>query len=282
MATISQREILIRTFKSNKTSVVGLFMAFCVVIIALISPWISPYDPISQDMNVQHAPPSWAHPFGTDSYGRDQLSRILWGSRVSLVVGILSVLLAMAAGIPLGMIGGYKGRRIDNLVLRFIDIFMSFPIVILGLLVLAVMGPGLMKIVIAIGVALTPRIARLARGSTLSIKGKEYIEAARAVGQNDRKIMMIHVLPNIFGDILVMGTLWVATAIIVEASLSFIGLGVRPPTPSWGAMIRDGLDQLTNAPWLSIFPGLAIFVSVFSFNLIADGLRDISDPKLRG
>ena len=282
MATISQREILIRTFKSNKTSVVGLLMAFCVVMIALISPWISPYDPIAQDMDVQHNPPSRAHPFGADSYGRDQLSRVLWGSRVSLVVGILSVLFAMAAGIPLGMIGGYKGGKIDNLVLRFIDIFMSFPIVILGLLVLAIMGPGLIKIVIAIGVALTPRIARLARGSSLSIKGKEYIEAARAVGQKDGKIMMIHILPNIFGDILVMGTLWVATAIIVEASLSFIGLGVRPPTPSWGAMIRDGLDQLTNAPWLSIFPGLAIFVSVFSFNLIADGLRDISDPKLRG
>jgi len=279
---ISQREILIKTFKSNKTSVVGLFMAFAVVVIALISPWISPYDPISQDLNIQHAPPSWSHPFGADSYGRDQFSRILWGSRVSLVVGILSVLFAMAAGIPLGMLGGYKGGRIDNLVLRFIDIFMSFPIVILGLLVLAIMGPGLLKIVIAIGVALTPRIARLARGSTLAIKGKEFIEAARAVGQKDGKIMLIHVLPNIFGDILVMGTLWVATAIIVEASLSFIGLGVRPPTPSWGAMIRDGLDQLTNAPWLSIFPGLAIFISVFSFNLIADGLRDISDPKLRG
>jgi peptide/nickel transport system permease protein len=279
---ISQRQILIKTFRSNKTSVVGLFMASCVVVIAFGSPWISPYDPISQDMNIQHAPPSWAHPFGADSYGRDQLSRILWGSRVSLVVGILSVLFAMVVGIPLGMVGGYKGGRIDNLVLRFIDIFMSFPIVILGLLVLAIMGPGLIKIVIAIGVALTPRIARLARGSTLSIKGKEYIEAARAVGQNDGKIMLIHVLPNIFGDILVMGTLWVATAIIVEASLSFIGLGVRPPTPSWGAMIRDGLDQLTNAPWLSIFPGLAIFISVFSFNLIADGLRDISDPKLRG
>ncbi len=209
-------------------------MAFAVVIIALISPWISPYDPISQDLNVQHAPPSWAHPFGADSYGRDQFSRILWGSRVSLVVGILSVLFAMAAGIPLGMIGGYKGGRIDNLVLRFIDIFMSFPIVILGLLVLAIMGPGLIKIVIAIGVALTPRIARLARGSTLSVKGKEYIEAARAVGQNDGKIMFIHVLPNIFGEILVMGTLWVATAIIVEASLSFIGLGVRPPNPKLG------------------------------------------------
>jgi peptide/nickel transport system permease protein len=282
MMPISQREILIKTFKSNKTSVVGLFMALGVVVIALISPWISPYDPISQDMNIQHAPPTWAHPFGADSYGRDQFSRILWGSRVSLVVGILSVFFAMAAGIPLGMVGGYKGGRIDNLVLRFIDIFMSFPIVILGLLVLAIMGPGLIKIVIAIGVALTPRIARLARGSTLSVKGKEYIEAARAVGQKDGKIMLIHVLPNILGDILVMGTLWVATAIIVEASLSFIGLGVRPPTPSWGAMIRDGLDQLTNAPWLSIFPGLAIFISVFSFNLIADGLRDISDPKLRG
>ena len=282
MMPISQREILIKTFKSNKTSAVGLFMALGVVVIALISPWISPYDPISQDMNIQHAPPTWAHPFGADSYGRDQFSRILWGSRVSLVVGILSVFFAMAAGIPLGMVGGYKGGRIDNLVLRFIDIFMSFPIVILGLLVLAIMGPGLIKIVIAIGVALTPRIARLARGSTLSVKGKEYIEAARAVGQKDGKIMFIHVLPNILGDILVMGTLWVATAIIVEASLSFIGLGVRPPTPSWGAMIRDGLDQLTNAPWLSIFPGLAIFISVFSFNLIADGLRDISDPKLRG
>lgn len=279
---LSQRQILIRTFKSNKTSLVGLFMALGVIVIALISPWISPYDPVAQDMNVQHAPPGWAHPFGTDSYGRDQLSRVLWGSRVSLVVGILSVLFAMVAGIPLGMIGGYKGGRIDNIVLRFIDIFMSFPIVILGLLVLAIMGPGLIKIVMAIGVALTPRIARLARGSTLSVKGKEYIEAARAVGQNDGKIMSLHVLPNISGEILVMGTLWIATAIIVEASLSFIGLGVRPPTPSWGAMIREGLDQLTNAPWLSIFPGLAIFVSVFSFNLIADGLRDISDPKLRG
>jgi peptide/nickel transport system permease protein len=281
MSPVSRKDLIIRTFKNNKTSTVGLVMAIMIVMIALIAPWISPYDPIAQDMNVQHASPSWEHPFGTDSYGRDQLSRILWGSRVSLVVGVLSVLLAMVAGIPLGMIGGYKGGRTDNLVNRFIDMFMSFPIVILGLLVLAVMGPGLLKIVIAIAAALTPRIARLARGSTLAIKGKEYIEAARAVGQNSGKIMFIHILPNYSGRILVM-ELWVATSIIVEASLSFIGLGVRPPTPSWGAMIRDGLDQLTNAPWLSFFPGLAIFVSVFSFNLIADGLRDISDPKLRG
>jgi peptide/nickel transport system permease protein len=271
MPPISQRALLIKTFKGNKISLVGGVMVILLITIALIAPWISPYNPVEQDMKVQYAPPSWPHPFGADSYGRDQLSRVLLGSRVSLVVGI-----------PIGMIGGFRGGRIDSLVLRFIDIFMSFPIVILGLLVLAIMGPGLLKIVIAIGVALAPRVARLARGSTLSIKGKEFIEAARAVGQNDGKIMLIHVLPNIFGDILVMGTLWVATAIIVEASLSFIGLGVRPPTPSWGAMIRDGLDQLTNAPWLSIFPGLAIFISVFAFNLIADGLRDISDPKLRG
>ena len=279
---VSQKALMIRTFKNNKTSAVGLFMSVAIVLVALLAPWISPYDPIAQDMNIQHAPPGWEHPFGTDSYGRDQFSRILWGARVSLVVGTLSVLFAMAAGIPLGMIGGYTGGRIDNLVNRFIDMFMSFPIVILGLLVLAIMGPGLIKIVMAIALAITPRIARLARGSTLGLKGKEFIEAARAIGQNNLKIMFIHILPNILGELLVMGTLWVATAIIVEASLSFIGLGVRPPTPSWGAMIREGLDQLTNAPWLSLFPGLAIFLSVFSFNLIADGLRDISDPKLRG
>jgi len=279
---ITRTALIVRTFKSNKTSAVGLILSILIVIIALIAPWVSPYDPIAQDMKIQHAPPSFEHPFGTDSYGRDQFSRILWGSRVSLVVGTLSVLFAMAAGIPLGMIGGYKGGKTDNLILRFIDMFMSFPIVILGLLVLAIMGPGLIKIVIAIAAAITPRIARLARGSTLAIKGKEFIEAARAIGQNHLKIMFIHILPNILGDLLVMGTLWIATAIIVEASLSFIGLGVRPPTPSWGAMIREGLDQLTNAPWLSFFPGLAIFLSVFSFNLIADGLRDISDPKLRG
>jgi len=282
MPPISQKALFIRTFKSNKTSAVGVVMSLTLIIVALFAPWISPFNPVEQDINLQHAPPSWGHLFGTDSYGRDQFSRILWGARVSLLVGTLSVLFAMAVGIPLGMIGGYRGGRIDSLVLRFIDVFMSFPIVILGLLVLAIMGPGLSKIIIAIGVALTPRIARLARGSTLALKGKEFIEAARAVGQGDGKIMLIHVLPNIFGDLLVMGTLWVATAIIVEASLSFIGLGIRPPTPSWGAMIRDGLDQLTNAPWLSLFPGLAIFISVFSFNLIADGLRDISDPKLRG
>ena len=282
MMPINRKALLIRTFKDNKTSAIGLMMSVLIVVTALIAPWISPYDPIAQDMNIQHAPPGWEHPFGTDSYGRDQLSRILWGSRVSLVVGILSVLFAMAAGIPLGMIGGYQGGRIDNLLNRFIDMFMSFPIVILGLLVLAIMGPGLIKIVIAISLAITPRIARLARGSTLTLKGKEFVEAARAIGQNNIKIMFIHILPNILGDLLVMGTLWVATAIIVEASLSFIGLGIRPPTPSWGAMIREGLDQLTNAPWLSFFPGLAIFLSVFSFNLIADGLRDISDPKLRG
>ncbi len=282
MPTITRTALIARTFKNNKTSAVGLIMSILIVAIALVAPWISPYDPIAQDMNIQHAPPSLEHPFGTDSYGRDQLSRILWGSRVSLIVGTLSVLFAMVAGIPLGMIGGYKGGKTDNLVLRFIDMFMSFPIVILGLLVLAIMGPGLIKIVIAIAAAITPRIARLARGSTLAIKGKEFIEAARAIGQNNIKIMVMHILPNILGDLLVMGTLWVATAIIVEASLSFIGLGVRPPTPSWGAMIREGLDQLTNAPWLSFFPGLAIFLSVFSFNLIADGLRDISDPKLRG
>jgi peptide/nickel transport system permease protein len=272
MAKTNRKGLILYTFKRNKTSVLGVIMAVIIVCLAILAPWVSPYDPIDQNVKLQYAPPSTAHLCGTDGYGRDEFSRILWGSRVSLVVGIASVLFSLVCGIPLGVIAGYRGGRVDSVVSRFNDIFMSFPIVIFGLL----------KIIIAIGVALTPRIARLARGSTLSVKEMPYIEAAKAVGQRDTKILILHVIPNIFGDILVMGTLWIATAIIVEASLSFVGLGVRPPTPSWGSMIRDGLDQLTNAPWLSVFPGLAIFLTVFSFNLIADGLRDIADPKLRG
>jgi len=282
MAQAVRKGLILYTFRRNKTSVVGVVMAIIIVCLAILAPWISPYDPIDQNVKLQYSAPSLAHLCGTDGYGRDEFSRILWGARVSLVVGIASVLFSMVFGIPLGVIAGYKGGRADSVVSRFNDIFMSFPIVIFGLLILAIMGPGLVKIIIAIGVALTPRIARLARGSTLSLKEMPYIEAAKAVGQSDTKIIILHVLPNIFGDILVMGALWIATAIIVEASLSFIGLGVRPPTPSWGSMIRAGLDQLTNAPWLSMFPGLAIFLTVFSFNLIADGLRDIADPKLRG
>ena len=282
MASDTRKGLILYTFKRNKTSVAGAVMAAVIVGLALLAPWIAPYDPIEQNVKLQYAVPSRAHLCGTDGYGRDEFSRILWGSRVSLAVGIASVLFSMICGIPLGVLAGYKGGKMDTVVSRFNDVFMSFPIVIFGLLILAIMGPGLIKIIIAIGVALTPRIARLARGSTLSLKEMPYIEAARAVGQSDTKIIVLHILPNIFGEILVMGTLWIATAIIVEASLSFIGLGVRPPTPSWGSMIRAGLDQLTNAPWLSLFPGLAIFLTVFSFNLIADGLRDIADPKLRG
>jgi peptide/nickel transport system permease protein len=282
MAQGTRKGLILYTFKRNKTSIVGVVMAAMIVCLAILAPWISPYDPIEQNVKLQYDSPSRTHLCGTDGYGRDEFSRILWGSRVSLTVGIVSVLFSMVFGIPLGVIAGYRGGKADAVVSRFNDIFMSFPIVIFGLLILAIMGPGLIKIIIAIGVALTPRIARLARGSTLSLKEMPYIEAAKAVGQSDAKIIILHVLPNIFGELLVMGTLWIATAIIVEASLSFIGLGVRPPTPSWGSMIRAGLDQLTNAPWLSMFPGLAIFLTVFAFNLIADGLRDIADPKLRG
>ena len=282
MAQAVRKGLILYTFRRNKTSVVGVVMAIIIVCLAILAPWISPYDPIEQHVKIQYSGLSLAHLCGTDGYGRDEFSRILWGARVSLLVGICSVLFGMAFGVPMGVMGGYKGGKWDGAVCRFNDIFMSFPVVIFGLLILAIMGPGLFKIIIAIGVALTPRFSRLARASTLYVKEMPYIEAARAVGQSDIKIMIIHVLPNIFGDILVMGTLWIATAIIVEASLSFIGLGVRPPTPSWGSMIRSGLDQLTNAPWLSMFPGLAIFLTVFSFNLIADGLRDIADPRLRG
>lgn len=272
---------LFRVFRRNKTSVIGIIFAFFIIIIAIIGPLVS-NDPNEQNVSIQYEPPSRSHIFGTDGFGRDMFSRVIWGARISLLVGVLSISLAIIFGVTIGIIGGYYGGLIDQLILRFIDIFMSFPVLVLGLFVLAIMGSGISRIIIAIALAMMPRVARLVRGSTLSLKEMEFIKAARAVGQSDSKIIILHVLPNLVGDVIVIGTLWVATAILIESALSFVGLGISPPTPSWGAIIRDGLDYIRSAPHISISAGLAILVTVFSFNLVADGLRDISDPKLRG
>ena len=280
MVTISQRHLLLKVFRKNKTSVIGIILASFIVTIAIIAPLIAD-DPAEQHVLIKYQPPNASHLFGTDDFGRDVFSRVVWGARISLLVGVVSVILAVVFGITIGVIAGYKGGVIDLLVLRYIDIFMSFPMLVMGLFVLAIMGSGISRIILAIAFAMAPRVARLARGATLSVKEMGYVQAARAIGQSDTKIMILHILPNIAGDAMVMGALWIATAILIESSLSFVGLGVSPPTPSWGAMIRDGLDQITNAPYMSLFPGLAILVTVFSFNLVADGLRDISDPKLR-
>ena len=270
-------------FWRNKTAVIGAILLFFGVIpVAIFAPFISPHDPYSQKADLALKKPNPMNLFGTDMYGRDILSRIIFGTRVSLMVGLGSVLVGVFLGTILGLVAGYFGGRVDDILVRIIDIFMSFPTLLLGLMFITVMGAGIKNLIISIGLALTPRIARIARGSTISIREYEFVLACRAIGMSHFRIMFNHILPNIFGDIVVMGTLWCATAIILEANFSFIGLGVQPPIPSWGQMIRSGVDYLGNAPWLWIFPGFSILIAVLSFNMIGDGLRDIADPKLRG
>jgi peptide/nickel transport system permease protein len=209
------------------------------------------------------------------------LSRVIWGGRVSMLVGVLSVLMAMALGTIIGLVTGYKGGAIDNLTMRVVDVLMCFPTLILGILFMAALGSGMTSLIIAIGISIAPRFARLCRGAVLSVRQNDFVEAARSMGMSDMRIMFRHILPNVLGDVIVMGALWVGAIIITEASLSFIGLGVPPPTPSWGRMVREGLDFMGHAYWVSVYSGGAIFFTVVGFNLFGDGLRDILDPKLR-
>ncbi len=278
---MSERRRRWLTFKRNKTALVGFTVTVIITILAILAPWISPRDPLKQDVYHRLTPPEGAHPMGTDDFGRDVLSRIIWGGRVSLMVGISSVLLGMVLGTTMGLIAGYMGGRVENIIMRTVDVSMSFPNLIMGLMVMALLGSGLVKLIIAIGIVMAPRFARVAHGPSLAVKEKEFVTAARALGASDSRIIRYHILPNIFGEVVVMGSLWTATAIRIEANLSFIGLGVPPPTPTWGNMIRSGVEWLTNAPWVSVFPGLAILITVLSFNMMGDGLRDVTDPTLQ-
>ncbi len=270
-----------RTFSKNRIAVMGLVLTLVIGLIAILAPVISPYSPVEQDVLNQYDAPGGIHFFGTDNYGRDVLSRIIWASRISLLVGFFSVLLGMFVGSIAGVVAGYLGGWGEGLIMRAVDIGLSFPTLVLGLVIMAVLGSGLDKLVIAIGVAMAPRFARIAHGPTLSIREESYIEAARAIGARPIRILGRHIVPNILGEIIVMATLWVATAIRIEANLSFIGLGVSPPTPSWGNMVRAGVNHLIMAPWLSLLPGAAILITVLAFNMIGDGVRDVTDPKLQ-
>ena len=273
---------LVQVFGANKTSWVGLAIFVAICAMALLAPWVAGTDPLEQDIISKLRPPSSEHWFGTDEFGRDVYARLVWGARISLSVSISAISLALVVGGTIGLVSGYVGGRFDMLVMQVMDILLSFPALILGLIIVALLGPSQTNLVVAIALTATAPFARIARAPTLIVKERQFVEAGRALGFSHARILFVHVLPNILSEVLVMASLWMATAVRVEASLSFIGLGVRPPTPTWGGMIRDGFENILDAPWLCIYPGLAILALIFSLNMLGDGLRDATDPKLRG
>ncbi len=281
LQTISQRERMWRTFLQNKAAVAGLVLVILIVFVAIFAPLLAPHDPLKQDTFNRLSPPSAEYPLGQDDYGRDILSRTIYAARISLMVGILSVLMGGTVGTAIGIFAGYRGGAVETFLMRIVDVLLAFPDLITGLLVLAVLGGGLDKMIIAIAIVISPRFARIAHGPTLALRERDHVLAARSVGVKEMRMLFRHILPNMMGELLVMASLWTASAIRIEANLSFIGLGVSPPTPTWGQMIRDGTVHLTTAPWFSIVPGIAVFVTVLAFNLLGDGLRDVLDPKLQ-
>jgi peptide/nickel transport system permease protein len=274
------RRALRRLFK-RKGAVVGLVVIALFLLLALFAPLIVPYDPIATSWSLVRKPPTWQHWFGTDDLGRDILGRVVYGARASLMAGAISVGIALGIGVPLGLLSGYRGGFIDALISRITDAMLACPFLILAIALAAFLGPSLGNAMIAIGISATPIFERLTRGQVMSVKVEDYVEAARAMGNPRWRIALFHILPNIMPALLVQATLSIAAAIIAEAALSFLGLGQQPPAPSWGSMLKSAQRFLTQAPWMAIWPGLAIFLTVLSFNLVGDGLRDALDPKER-
>ena len=271
----------LRRLLRRKGAIFGLVVIALFVLVAVFAPLIAPYDPAAQSWTLVRKPPSWSHWLGTDDVGRDILSRIIFGARASLLAGVISVCIAVSIGVPLGLMAGYLGGLVDGVLSRLTDAMLAIPYLILAIALAAFLGPSLGNAMIAIGITATPVFVRLTRGQVLAVKVEDYIEAARAVGNPPWRIALVHILPNILPALLVQGTLAIAAAIIAEASLSFLGLGQQPPEPSWGSMLNSAQRFLANAPWMAVWPGLAIFLTVVSFNLLGDGLRDALDPKER-
>ena len=271
----------LRAFNTNKASWIGLAIFLAVVLAAIFAPLLAPHDPLEQDVLDRLQPPSADHLLGTDYFGRDTLSRLLYGARISLVIGVISTLIAMVVGTLIGMLAGWRGGRFDTIVMQVMDMLLAFPSLILGLIIVAMLGSSMTNIIVAIALTSVPPFARIARAPTIAIKGRDFIEACRSLGFSDTRILGFHILPNIFPEILVMASLWLANAIRTEASLAFIGLGLKPPTATWGGMIREGFDNILDSAWLAIAPGMAILIVVFALNLLGDGLRDAVDPKLK-
>lgn len=270
-----------RRLRRRKSAMLGLVIIVTLILVAILAPLIAPYDPAKQSWSAVRKAPSLMHLLGTDESGRDILSRIIWGASASLKAGVVSISIALVLGVPVGLLAGYRGGFVDALISRITDAMLACPNLILAIALAAFLGPSLTNAMIAIGITATPVFIRLTRGQVMAVKVEDYVEAARAVGNPAWRIAVRHILPNILPALLVQATLAIAAAIIAEASLSFLGLGQQPPAPSWGSMLNTAQRFLTQAPWMALFPGLAIFVTVLSFNLFGDGLRDALDPKER-
>jgi len=270
-----------RRLVKRKSAVLGLAVIVLLVLVAVLAPLIAPYDPAQQGWTSIRKPPSLQHWFGTDESGRDLFSRVIYGARASLMAGVVSVSIALGLGVPIGLVAGYGGRWVDAVIGRITDAMLACPFLILAIALAAFLGPSLQNAMIAIGLTTTPIFVRLTRGQVMAVKVEDYVEAARAVGNPPMRIAVRHILPNILPALIVQATISIATAIIAEASLSFLGLGQQPPAPSWGSMLNTAQRFLSNAVWMAVFPGVAIFLAVLSFNLLGDGLRDALDPKER-
>jgi peptide/nickel transport system permease protein len=282
----SHRGATLRRLLKHPGGVVGGLVTCTFFAIALLAPWLSPYDPLAQDLERRLRGPSWAHLLGTDDLGRDILSRVMHGARISLTVGFMSIGIAVSGGLTLGLIAGFYstgrwGRLVETVIMRTSDILLAFPAVLLAIAIVTAFGPGLRNAMLAIAIIYLPRFIRLVRASILVEKEQTYIEAGQALGVNNRRLLFRHLLPNVLSPVIVQATLALAEAIIEAAALSFLGLGATPPTPEWGAMLSEGRSYLRSAPWVTFFPGMAIFLIVVSFNLLGDGLRDALDPRLR-
>ncbi len=270
-----------RKLARNRIAMLGLLTVVFFVVLAVFAPWIAPNDPLATSWGAIRKAPSAAYWFGTDDLGRDVLSRVVWGTRASLMAGVVSVTISLVLGVFIGMVAGFFGGLADNIISRITDAFLACPFLILAIALAAFLGPSLTNAMIAIGVSAAPIFVRLTRAQVINVKVEDYIEAARAVGCSPLRIAVSHILPNITAPVIVQSTLAIAAAVIAEASLSFLGLGQQPPSPSWGSMLNTAKNFMDNAPWMAIWPGLAIFVLVLAFNLLGDGLRDALDPRHR-
>jgi peptide/nickel transport system permease protein len=279
--TASPTQLAWRRFARRRAALLGVAIVISFIVLALGASWIAPLDPIATNWGAIRKAPSAAYWFGTDEIGRDVLSRVIWGTRASLLAGVVSVSISLMLGVPIGLAAGFLGGAVDTVISRITDAFLACPFLILAIALAAFLGPSLSNAMIAIGVSATPIFVRLTRAQVINVKVEDYIEAARAVGNPPWRIALRHVLPNITAPLIVQATLAIAAAVIAEASLSFLGLGQQPPAPSWGSMLNTAKNYVDNAPWMAIWPGLSIFLLVLAFNLVGDGLRDALDPRQR-